>query len=267
MLERIEHSSGVVTYQSPQLRAAGVLHAFTTRLGGVSQGPYASLNLGSLAKAVAPDHNTAVAENFRRLRIALGCPRSRRIEVNQVHGCGVWLAPHQAVRPAQAPQADAIVSDEAGALLTVRVADCVPILLSDRTGRCVAAVHAGWRGLVAGVIGQTLDTLQRAYGIAPADVLAAIGPCIGVEAFEVGPEVAQAFQAIGLAQVIDPARSPKPHIDLRQAARLQLHRAGVPPDRIDTTDRCTHRDAHEFFSHRRDQGVTGRLAAVISARA
>ncbi len=264
MLERIVHDNGVVTYQSPLLNARGVTHGFSTRIGGVSGGPYASLNLGSLAKTTAPDDNTSVAENFRRLRAALGTQRLKRVEVNQVHGCAVWRPADKPVRPADAPCADAIVSDRPDAMLTIRTADCVPILLADGTGQRVAAVHAGWRGLVAGVIVQTLRELDRAWGVSSSQVVAAIGPCISAAHFEVGEEVAAAFERIGLVEVIDRGAH-KPHIDLVAAARAQLIAAGVPLGEIDVTDRCTWRDADEFFSHRRDQGVTGRMAAVITA--
>lgn len=264
-LIRTEHSNAVVTYQSPLLRGVGVPHGFTTRLGGVSPEPYASLNLASLKKDPDADANTSVSENFRRVRKAIGCRQHIRVQVNQVHGKDVWLPPAKPVRPADAPRADAVVTDRAGLLLMVRVADCVPVLLSDKDGRVVSAVHAGWRGVIAGVVAGAVDALTRLGETDPACVIAAIGPCIQAEHFEVGPEVVTAFQDAGLGHVVRlDAGWAKHHIDLPAAVSHQLEQAGVRLDRIDRTDRCTFAQADEFFSHRRDLGRTGRQAALIA---
>jgi len=125
-------------------------------------------------------------------------------------------------------------------------------------------VHAGWRGVVADVVARAVDQLIDRAPVTSSDILAAIGPCIGVEHFEVGPEVADAFNEAGLADTVRPVPDARPHIDLTAAVVTQLTRRGVPVEQIDTTDRCTYRDADEFFSHRRDRGVTGRMASVIA---
>ena len=156
-------------------------------------------------------------------------------------------------------KADAVVTREANRVLAVRVADCVPILLASDDGRTVAAVHAGWRGVIAGAVANAV----RVMDVPPARLLAAIGPCIGFESFEVGPEVLAAFKsAFPAAPPIAPYgdATGKGTVDLRSAVRQQLLAIGVGESRIDTTDRCTVRDAGEFFSHRRDAGVTGRMA-------
>lgn len=276
MLERVEHENGVVTYQSPLLGAAGVAHAFSTRIGGVSPPPYGTLNLGVLEKDPATDGNTNIAENFRRLRRALGVERHVRAQVRQVHGKEVWSPPPpppegRPVRLKDAPCADAMVTDRPGNLLVIRTADCVPVLLASRDGAVVAAVHAGWRGVVAGVIPQTLRALQTRHGLVPQDLIAAIGPCISAEHFEVGPDVGQAFAAAGLMNAVE-QRGPKPHVDLQEAVDEQLRHAGFAIEAIDRNDRCTYRDEAEFYSHRRDvthRGGrdTGRMAAVIAPRA
>jgi YfiH family protein len=158
-------------------------------------------------------------------------------------------------------KADALVTDDPNRLLAVRVADCVPILLATRDGERVAAVHAGWRGIVAGVLPRAAQILAEDF---PDELLAAIGPCISFEAFEVGSEVLAEFRSVfGDAAPIRANSDGKGHVNLREAARLQLLSLDVPQAQIDTTDRCTKRDADEFFSHRRDKGVTGRMAAVI----
>jgi purine-nucleoside/S-methyl-5'-thioadenosine phosphorylase / adenosine deaminase len=266
MLERIEHDQGVVTYQSELLCGAGVPHGFTTRIGGISSEPYDTLNLASLAKDPNSDGNTNVAENFRRVRKALGCRRHIRVQVNQVHGKDVWLPPAKPIRPIDAPRADAIVTDRAGLLLMVRVADCVPVLLSDKEGRVVSAVHAGWRGVVAGVVVSAVDAMTRLGGVDPSCLVAAIGPCIQRDRFEVGSEVAQAFDDIGLSEAVSHRGVDRPHIDLSAAVAHQLEQAGIGLPQIDRTDRCTYEHAEDFFSHRRDQGRTGRQAALIAVK-
>lgn len=263
MLQRTQHHNGLVTYQSPLLAGLGVTHAFSTRIGGISKGPYATLNLGPLTKGDGTDANTAVAENFRRLRRALGCPRAMRFEVRQVHGGDVWLAPERPVRPCHVPCADAIVTRHPGQMLTIRTADCVPVLLSSEDGRVVAAAHAGWRGIVAGVVGATVGQMRDQHGLAPATLTAAVGPHMRVERFEVGEEVAAAFTEADLADAVRRDLGPKPHVDMQAAVLTQLTRAAVPADRIDLTDRCTWRDAEAFYSYRREGAPTGRMAAVI----
>lgn len=266
MLERIEGPNGVVFYESPLLREAGVPHAFSTRRGGVSEGVFASLNLGNPNGAPVQDSPENIAENYRRLLRAIGCEERRFVFAHQSHGARVVDPARDAQTDTvyggcELGQADALTTDDPGVLVSVRVADCVPVLIASTDGRRVAAVHAGWRGVVAGV---ALQALKRFDG----PVVVAIGPSISVGAFEVGAEVLREFQShFGDETPYQP--SPKgpshAHIDLRAALELQLRRAGV--ERIDTTDRCTVRDADEFFSHRRDNGVTGRMAAIIGTRA
>ncbi len=266
-LIRIEHDNGVVTYQSPLLRAVGVPHGFTTRIGGVSSPPYASLNLVSLINDPEADANTRVAENFRRVRKALGCRQHIRVQVNQVHGREVWRPPSEPIRPVDAPRADAIATDRAGLLLMVRVADCVPVLLSDKNGRVVSAVHAGWRGVIAGVVASAVDALTSLSEMQPSGLVAAVGPCIQVERFEVGQEVVKAFQDAGLGHAVRQDDTwTKHHIDIQAAVIHQLDQAGVPCNQIDRTGLCTFAQADDFFSHRRDQGKTGRQAALIAIK-
>ena len=268
MLDLVAHDNGLITYQSPLLGALGVRHAFSTRVGGVSRGDFASLNLAGLTKGDG-DANTSVAENFRRLRKAVGLERLPRDAPRQVHGRGVWTVEGPPTRPGDAPEADAAVTAEPGRLLVIRTADCVPILLASADGRVVAAVHAGWRGVIAGVVPAAVSRLREVAG--GDAVVAAIGPCISAAHFEVGPEVAERFAAAGLASGVISHGSSNPHVDLREAVLRQLQHQGLDPAAIDTTDRCTYRDADKFFSHRRDvthhgQGHTGRMAGVITPR-
>lgn len=264
MLERRTGSKGVTYYASPRLERLGVPHAFSTRLGGVSDGPFRWLNLGNPSGCAVQDDSAHVRENYRRLQAACGCEGRELCYVHQVHGPTV-VRTDRGRRFDTSAKADALVGSDPARVLSVRVADCVPILLATEGGRTVAAIHAGWRGVISGAVQAALAAAGAAG--AATTCVAAIGPCIGPDAFEVGPEVLAEFARVfGDDAPIARRVGDKGHVDLRQAVRLQLLRAGVPADRIDTTDRCTHRDADEFFSHRRDNGVTGRMAAVIAPR-
>jgi YfiH family protein len=266
MLTRFTHPNSVVIYRSPLLASAGVPHGFSTRIGGLSAGPFDSLNLGNPNGCPVQDDEARIAGNYQRLESACGLAGRRRCFVHQVHGSGVAT-----VKSARgfdnSEKADALMTADPDAILSIRVADCVPILLATADGAHVAAVHAGWRGVVAGVIHQTI-TAMKTYS--PSSLLAAIGPCISQKAFEVGPEVAAEFTRLfdDKAPILWPANDSlaKPHIDLRQAVKLQLMAAGLLEDQIDTTDRCTFKDSDEFFSHRRENGITGRMAAIIGIR-
>lgn len=243
-------------YESPLLADAGVPHAFSTRLGGVSEGPFASLNLGNPAGQPLQDSHENIAENYRRLQAAIGCADRARLYGHQVHGATVLTTDHVA-GDCELGKGDAIVCDSLDALAAVRTADCVPVLLASRDGRRVAAVHAGWRGAVAGVVIEALKHFDS-----PAEIIAAIGPCIGFSAFEVGPEVAEHFPA----ETVRHEPNGKAHVDLKRALTLQLIAGGVPAAQVESTDRCTVTHHDEFFSHRRTGGLTGRMASVIGVR-
>lgn len=226
---------------------ANVKAFITTRAGGSSVGPYAGLNLGLRTD----DDPLAVEANRRRLRAALpGEPKWLR----QVHGCDVV----DADALAGVPEADAAVARSANTVCAVLVADCIPVLLADRTGSAVAIAHAGWRGLARGVLERAMERLDRP----PEELLAYLGPGIGPGAFEVGAEVRDAFLAgDAQAEAAFRPRSPgKWMADLFLLARQRLARCGVT--RIHGGDLCTHSDPRRFYSYRRD-GATGRMAALI----
>jgi purine-nucleoside/S-methyl-5'-thioadenosine phosphorylase / adenosine deaminase len=253
----------VVYYASAQLEAIGVRHAFSTRIGGVSPPPFDSLNLGNPSGVALQDDYQRIWENYARLQSCIGCGAEPPIRVHQVHGNDV-----AEVRLGDDfnmdCKADAVVSRDCRRAISVRTADCVPILLSSNDGRTVAVVHAGWRGIVAGVI----PAVVKRIGRPPADLMAAVGPCIGCAAFEVGPEVLAAFEKVfGPRPPISGRIGGKGHVDLAAAARIQLLDCGLEPSRVDATDRCTATHGAEFFSHRRDHGATGRMAAIIIASA
>lgn len=245
-----------------------VPHAFTTRAGGVSAGVFESLNLGNPSdiEAARRDSRENILENWWRVLAAMGCEGRELVEVHQVHGAGVHVVRRGlAARVMTADgsrdvKADAIVTDDPGRVVAVRVADCAPVLIASADGRVVAAVHAGWRGVVAGVVPAAIAAMKE---LGAQELSAAVGPCIGAEHFEVGPEVTAEFvRVFGAGAPVRPGREDRSYVDLKEAIRVQLSAAGVA--RIDVSEKCTSRDA-EFFSHRREKGITGRMAGVIGA--
>lgn len=264
MLERRKGDHGLCYYSSAKLEEIGVRHAFSTRIGGISPPPFDSLNLGNPNGCEIQDDYDRIWKNYARLTSSIGCPPHPPLRVHQVHGAAVACVAADKDFDSSC-KADALVSEDTLRPISVRTADCVPVLLSSGDGRIVAAVHAGWRGIVAGVVDAAIRQMIHRRAI-PAEIIAAIGPCIGGDAFEVGNDVAESFEKIfGACSVISRSSSEKSRVDLRLAARMQLLSAGVREENIDTTDRCTVTHVDEFFSHRRDRGVTGRMAALIAA--
>lgn len=263
MLQRRTSDRGPVFYVSPLLEQLRVPHAFSTRLGGLSPAPFDSLNLGNPSGCDVQDDYERIYENYRLLQSAIGCADRTRCWVHQVHGGNVVRATRGDSFESGA-RADATLSDDVEKILAVRVADCVPVLLAGNDGRIVSAVHAGWRGVIADVVPNAIAAMRQC-GCSIDSIVAAIGPCIGEDAFEVGPEVVEQFERSFDGDV--PARRTpdgKGRVDLRRAVEMQLLRAGIGEEHIETTDRCTYRDRGEFFSHRRDNGITGRMAALIA---
>jgi hypothetical protein len=173
--------------------------------------------------------------------------------VRQIHSAKVVAAEG---RCGLLGEGDALLEDRPGAIVAVRTADCIPILLVDERRRAVAAVHAGWRGAVGQIAAATVDAMRRRFGTAPADLHAAIGPGIGECCYEVGPEVAARFGRQGRA-----------HISLTSANRAQLLAAGVTPERIYASNLCTMCLAEEFHSFRRDRELAGRLYSFVGLNA
>ncbi len=225
----------------------GVRALITTRTGGVSTGAYAGLNLGMRSG----DEIDVVARNRASLRKSLP---AEPLWLRQVHGTAVA----EAGNAGESPEADAALAREPEVVCAVLTADCLPVLLCDDEGTVVAAAHAGWRGLCAGVIEQTLRAMDRS----PEALLAYLGPAIGPEAYEVGAEVRQAFVAADpeSGAAFAPGKPGKFYADLYALARQRLARCGV--SRIYGGGYCTYTERERFYSYRRD-GVTGRMASLI----
>lgn len=234
----------------PHWPAPARVRAFTTtRVGGASQGPYTSLNLG----LHVGDDAGAVNENRARVQAAARIPAAPAW-LTQVHGTRIV----DAAQTANASEADGSVAFAPGAVCAVLTADCLPVFLCDKAGTAVGVVHAGWRGLAAGAIEAGIAKLARA----PADILAWLGPAIGPNAFEVGPEVRTAF--VNKDTLMDGAFAPTGDgrylADIYALARRTLARAGVPY--VGGGEYCTVTAPEHFFSYRRD-GVCGRMASLI----
>ena len=234
----------------PDWPAAGHVRVLSTlRGGGVSEGPYASLNLA----AHVGDRPEAVAANRLLLREAAHLP-AEPLWLEQVHGAEVVRHAGTAAEP---PCADAAVAFEEGRVCAVMTADCLPVVFADRAGTRVGVAHAGWRGLVGGVLEATIAALE----VPPADLHAWLGPAIGPAAFEVGPEVREAYLArvAGSAACFTPNDRGRDLADIYGLARRVLGAAGVAS--VHGGGWCTHDDAGRFYSFRRD-GVTGRMATL-----
>jgi purine-nucleoside/S-methyl-5'-thioadenosine phosphorylase / adenosine deaminase len=234
----------------PDWNAPPHVRAFvTTRHGGVSTGAYASMNLGTRSgdDPVAVERNRRIVDNL--------VPSTPQW-MAQVHGTSV--ADLDGISAAAAPTADAAVLGTRGPVGVVLTADCMPLFLCDLGGKKVGVAHAGWRGMAAGVIENTVQAL----GVAPADVIAWMGPTIGPAAFEVGPEVRAAFVAADTeAHAAFTTHTPGKYLaDLYALARQRLARAGV--SKISGGGFCTYRETDRFFSYRREQ-MSGRMGAFI----
>ena len=226
----------------------GLRHGFTDRRGGVSQGRFASLNLGRKWG----DDAEAVDENLRRVAEAGAYAPASLRRVEQVHGGDVLAA----TTLTDASEADGLLCRNGdGLTVAVSTADCVPVLIADREGTVAAAVHSGWRSTVVRIV----ETAVAALEADPSRLVAAIGPCIERGAFEVGPEVAEQFDPV----YVDLEGYAKPHVDLVGVVRSQLQRAGLRADAIERVGACTHAHPDRYFSYRRDGAGTGQMMSFV----
>ncbi len=249
---RIPAAPGILVPDWPA--PPGVRAAVTTRIGGASHGPWARFNLGERVG----DDPAAVRANHQRLAELLALPGAPQWLL-QVHGAAAVAAASDGL----IRTGDSTWTRDAGVVCAVQSADCLPVLLCDRAGSVVAAVHGGWRGLAAGVMAQAV----AAMGAPPATLLAWLGPAICAACYEVGEEVRAACVGCrdgdALATCFTPSnRAGHWYCDLSGLARAQLVALGVPRAAIHGGNLCTFEDAARFYSYRRD-GITGRQAALI----
>lgn len=246
--------------------AGGVVHGFATRLGGVSTGPYAQLNLG----VTRPDERQAVRENYRRFCAAIGADGNSLVMTHQVHEDTIREASRGDVLDDLLDpigyEADGLITNQPGLCLTIYYADCIPVLLYDPVKKAIAAVHSGWRGTSLGIAPKAAAKMTALYGSDPADILAAIGPGIGPCCFETHDDVPTAMAA-RLGPGVTPFCKPLAHgkfaVDLKGIIRWQLIQAGLTDRHVDTLALCTACHPELYWSHRKMGDQRGNHAAML----
>lgn len=249
----------LIYYQFDDLASApGLYHGVFSRAGGVSRAPFESLNL---SRSVGDDA-AAVTENNRRMLSVFDVTPEQAATAWLVHGRSVAVV-DRADAGHHRTNVDAILTRERGLALTMRFADCVPVVVHDRVRGAIGLAHAGWRGVAANVVAATLDAMREAFGSDPRDVWAGIGPCIGVDKYRVGPDVIATVAAACPADVPIAQHQPdgSVHLDLNAAVAAQLRACGVI--HVEDSKVCTATRTDEWFSHRAEQGRTGRFGVVI----
>lgn len=265
---------GIELYRFPSLVVLdATLHFVSTRTGGVSLPPYDTLNLG----LHVGDDPEAVDRNRDRLCKALAIERSSLTFGRQTHGARVQLvASTMRGRGSRDERTafeatDGLVTAAAGVCLGVLVADCVPVLMCDPTKGVIAALHAGWRGTAAAIVPRAVTTMTSRFGCAPREIRAALGPAIGADDYEVGPDVVAALKAAmprHWRRAVRESAAPSvgPRLDLREANRLQLLECGVTQAHIEIAEESTYASRERYYSARRDGVQTGRFVAGIMLR-
>lgn len=264
MTKWVEHENGIGWEESTLLADGGLRHGVTGRSGGVSEGPFLSLNLGLHVE----DRTQDVLENRRRLCALLGCDLQQLTTAGQTHEDHiVAVGPTEIGRGAGSygdafPHTDALMTNIPGVPLMMCIADCVPVILFDPVKRVCAVVHDGWRGTAQWLAAKTVLAMQLAYGSKPKDILAYIGPSISKAHFEVSEDTAMTFRHLGPAYGECAVQHEGTwRVDLWRANHLLLTDAGLIPEHIETTESCVFDCADRFFSYRRDGGHTGRMGA------
>lgn len=263
--------AGDVEYLTfPLLAQTGIVrHLFTTRVGGVSEGIYSTMNLSY----TRGDRKEAVDENFRRIAGVLGCGLQDIVCADQTHTVNLRVVSGRdggkgILRPRDYADVDGLLTDEPGVVLATFYADCVPLYFVDTRRRAVALAHSGWRGTAARMGRCVVQRMREEYGTDPADIVAAIGPSICRDCYEVSGDVADVFAeefcGRGQADEILSARGGgKYQLDLWRANEIVLTEAGIPEGQIQTTDLCTCHNSGYLFSHRASHGRRGNLGAFL----
>ncbi|MBR5712636.1 MAG: peptidoglycan editing factor PgeF [Lachnospiraceae bacterium] len=260
--------NGVRVVQFPALSVIpGILHAFSTREGGVSDGIFSSMNLGF----GRGDDDANVQENFRRFLGSVGAKPEDAVFTKQTHGTVVRRATYEdrgigLFRPIPYDSVDGLITDEENVALIVFTADCVPVYLCDPVRRAIGLCHAGWRGTVAGIAGITVNAMHDTFGSEPSDIVAVVGPSLCHDCFEVGEEVADEFVRAYGEETVFLKTGSKPHVDLWKANAMDLVRAGVSADHVSIGGLCTMCRPKLLFSHRATAGKRGSNAAVLMLR-
>lgn len=243
-----------------------IKHGMSTRTGGVSGHPFASLNLG----LHTGDEAKKVRENRKRFACAVGVEPNRVTTAEQVHGDRVFVVreEHAGLGAEEYSQAisgvDALITNVPGTPLMLFFADCVPVLIVDPKRRAIGISHAGWKGTVVGIAEKTVKYMEREYGTNPADCFAGIGPSIGQCCYQVDKPVIDQLKIFPYWQELIVAKEARWQLNLWEANRRQLFDAGLTPDNVVVSAVCTSCNSELFFSYRAEKGRTGRMGAVIS---
>ncbi len=267
-----ENQENIVSYLEFEAfkKQSWLTHAFSTRLGGVSCGCFASMNLG-----FGRGDDAAVAENYRRFGKAVGFDWTKVVLSHQTHTTNVRLVTKEdagkgTVRERDYTDVDGLITNEPGLPLVTFYADCVPLYFADLKNKAIGLSHSGWRGTVGRMGEQTLKAMHEAFGTNPQDVIAAVGPSICGDCFEVGPEVvaefANAFSKEQMKLLCHAGNGDRSYIDLWKANRIVLEEAGIPEQNISVTNLCTRCNPDLLYSHRIMGAQRGNLAAVLMIR-
>ena len=262
----IEGSEECLEYLTfPSLERAGIVkHLFTTRLGGVSSGDLATMNL-SFSRG---DREENVLANYGRIARVLACSVEDMIASHQTHTTNIRQVTSSdkgkgILRPRDYENIDGLMTDEPGIVLVTYYADCVPLFFVDPVHRAIGLAHSGWRGTASGMGARMVEAMRKAFGTRPEDLYTAIGPSICVDCYEVSEDVAEKF--IRFPGAVQKGREDgKYQLDLWRANSLILREAGVPAERIAVTDICTCCNKNYLFSHRATGGKRGNMGAFLT---
>jgi YfiH family protein len=255
-------TAGLRYFQFESLLSTKLTQAIFSRLGGVSPSPWKSLNLGG----TVGDDPARVSENKKKLLTALGYSSSQLSQIRQVHSAHVIVVNKPVSRNSILMQGDAMITNTPGLLMLMRFADCVPILLFDPENNAAGIVHAGWKGTVKEVASEAVNEMTKQFGTNPSDLLAGIGPSIGPDHYEIGEEVVEEVKSSfenNWDQVLV-AGLDSVKLDLWKANEISLRKSGVK--HIEVAEICTACDIEDWYSHRAENGKTGRFAAVIGLK-
>jgi YfiH family protein len=266
----VEKKDKVVYLTIPAFEETGMVkHCFTTRVGGVSKGIYDSLN-------TSDDKEDPIENVHRNLELvcnAIGIDYTRLVFSDQIHEDNIRVVTEEDIGKglrvsSDIVNIDGLMTNVRGIPLITFYADCVPLFFLDKKNKAIAAVHSGWKGTVLKIGAKTINQMNKYYGTKPEDCLVGIGPSIGPDCFEVGPEVAQEFKDNfdNWNEFIEPFGAGKFKIDLWKVNKLMLTELGVPDENITVSGFCTMCNEDLFFSYRRDKGRTGSMSAIMELR-
>lgn len=270
IMENLKEDVLYLTY--PLLEQTGIVkHGFSTRIGGVSEGVCSTMNL-SFSRG---DKEEAVRENYRRMAKALEIAEDSFVFSQQTHTVNVHKVTAEdkgkgLIRPLDYQDVDGLITNEPGICLTTFYADCVPLYFVDPVHKAIGLSHSGWRGTVGRMGEKTLEAMREAYGTRPQDVIAAIGPSICQECYEVSEDVIEQFQASfkekHWCELFYKKENGKYQLNLWKANEIVLREAGVKSEHLAVTNLCTCCNSDALFSHRASQGKRGNLAAFLALK-